>query len=221
MGSVSTLRVAIPHRPLPPLDMVQLGSGSRFSPAPDVVEWITEHYLTEGGKLYWPNHSHLRDATLGVLWTNIENRKAGRLVLGQAEMGKNVGQGQRAWTRARAEVQMLDWFGSVPDFIITLDANAASGAEDASFCALIDHELCHCAQATDDMGFPRFNKQTGAPMFAMRTHDVEEFVSVVERFGIEAAGESAVEFVLAASRAPSIAPARIGAACGTCIRLVA
>jgi hypothetical protein len=51
----------------------------------------------------------------------------------------------------------------------------------------------------------------------MRGHDVEEFVDVVRRFGIQAAGEAATDMVIAAAQKPEIAEARLAQACGTCM----
>lgn len=42
---------------------------------------------------------------------------------------------------------------------------------------------CHAAQATDAFGEPRYNQQTGAPIWEIRGHDVEEFSAVVQRHG--------------------------------------
>jgi hypothetical protein len=194
----------------------------RFVPALDVLEWIRACYLTEHGALYGAHHAHLNDAGIGILWTNCENARHGRRIVGQCELTEHSGGSQGRWRRARAEQQIHEWFGGMPDFIITLDAVFAEQADDVAFCALVDHELTHCAQALDEFMVPKFDKVTGKPKFALRGHDVEEFTSVVERFGIEAAGPSAVELVIAAAATPSIARSKVAMACGTCkLRLVA
>lgn len=159
-------------------------------------------------------HSHLARAHIGALWTNCLNVKQMRRVAATAEAPFPRG---NAWQKGRIEQQFREWFGAVPDFVITIDAVYAEECSDIEFCALIDHELCHCAQAKDEWGCPKFT-QDGRPKFAIKGHDVEEFVSVVRRFGIAAAGESAVDFVIAASQKPQIAPADIARACGTCSR---
>lgn len=191
----------------------------QFQPAPDLWAWIASAYLEEGGPLFNPDHAHLGPAFIGFLWTNAENRRQQRRIVGQAEMPERSirGKGGR-WQQARAEMQLRDWFGGdLPDFLITLDAVFAADCDDATFCALVDHELTHCAQAVDEFGMPRFNQQTGDPIWTIRGHDLEEFVSVVRRFGVEAAGPQAAEFVIAAAQKPEIAPARLAQACGTCI----
>jgi hypothetical protein len=57
---------------------------------------------------------------------------------------------------------------------------------------------------------------TGMPAFAIRRHDVEEFVGVVRHYGVDPAGCGARALVDAAKKAPEIAPVRIAQACGTC-----
>lgn len=211
-------------RPRPPAGIVSpenFGVPDVTLPAPEVRDWIHQAYLAEDGPLYWEGHSHLGSASIGVLWTTAAAKRGGRIILGQAEMPERSLGRQGPWQRARAFQQLEEWFIRVPDFLITLDAFHADTCSDAEFCALLDHELCHCAQALDEYGMPKFNRDTGLPVYTLRGHDVEEFVSVVERFGIEAAGESAVDFVVAAAKKPSVAPVKLSQACGTCARMAA
>lgn len=188
----------------------------RFEPAEDVRQWIVDAFIAETGELANPDHAHLADAHLGVLWTNVANAKAMRIVLGQAEIMPPMAMGK--WQRARAIQQVEEWFGSMPDFLITLHAPSASEMDDARFCALVEHELYHCAQKLDRFGMPAFGTD-GKPTFAIRGHDVEEFVGVVARYGADAAGVAAM--VEAAQRGPTIRRASIAGACGTCLRAVA
>lgn len=212
---------AILSRPRPPADLLAIGAAEKFVPSSTLLDWIRANYLTQHGPLFDPVHAHLEDAKLGVVWTNVENMRHMRRIVGQAELVEYIGGRSGAWTKARAEQQLLEWFGELPDFVLTFDALYAADVDDVAFCALVDHELCHCAQKEDEFGAPKFDRITGLPKFAMRGHDVEEFVSVVRRFGIEAAGERAVDFVVAAAAMPSIGPAKIAQACGTCLRLAA
>jgi hypothetical protein len=122
------------------------------------------------------------------------------------------------WLRARIEQQLLDWFGEVPDFLITIDAQYAAVCSDIDLAALIDHELNHCVQDTDQYGMPKFSKTTGRPSFTIQGHDVEEFVSVVRRFG---AGPDVQALVDAANGKPEVGVASVAKACGTCIKAVA
>lgn len=202
-------------RPYPPEELTS-EMEERFAPDEDLRAWIVATFIDDGGPLFNSDHAHLADASLGVLWTNVPNGKAMRTVIGQAEMMPPMAMGK--WQRARAIQQIEEWFGSMPTFLLTFDATWASQMDDATFCALIEHELYHCAQKVDEHGMPRFNQQ-GQRMFAIRGHDVEEFVGVVARYGAEATGVTAM--VDAAKRAPTIGRATIAGACGTCLRAVA
>jgi len=224
-AAAPTLDDSMFSRPHPPAEMVDEvvnalaeTTGKAFLPAPDVEEWIRGAFLDESGPLFDLDHVHLKQAHIGVLWTCVPNIRRGRLVAGQAEMPSQSNMGSK-WQRGRVEQQLVQWFGATPDFLITLDAVHAANMDDVSFCALIDHELRHCAQAIDQNGAPKFSRETGKPTFALRGHDVEEFIGTVRRFGI--ADNSVRALVDAAGRAPEIGRARIAQACGTCLRAAA
>ena len=206
-------------RPFPPLELAdELRHPDIVAPAPDVWSWADATFLREGrSPLFNEEHEHLLAAHVGVLWTNVPNGRQMRGVVGQAEMPRVIG----TWARARFEQQMRDWFGGVPDFLITLDAVYASRIDDTTFCALVEHEMLHCGHARDAEGNFRFSSSTGLPIFAIRGHDAEEFVSIVARYGVGAAAGGVAELVAAAQRAPSIAAASIASACGTCLRMAA
>lgn len=126
--------------------------------------------------------------------------------------------GGARWSQMMGIYQLEQWFGCVPDFLITIDAELALDVDDASFCALIEHELYHAAQAVGMFGEPRFTRE-GDPVFAMRAHDVEQFVGVVERYGAAAAGVSAM--IEAAKSGPILQDGVVALACGTCGRKAA
>lgn len=193
------------NRPYPPTDM------GWFAPAPEVLAWIKAQILDKNGYLYNPDHHHLVDADLQILWSGVENISKQRQVLGQCEKVFFKG---GAWSVARQELQMIGWFGDVPDFLITLDANYCGECDDAEFCALVEHELYHVAQALDEYGAPRFNQRTGEPVFAIRGHDVEEFHGVVRRYGASPEVQKMIE---AAKGRPEVAGVNIAHACGTCL----
>jgi len=111
------------------------------------------------------------------------------------------------------EQQMFDWFGSVPAYIITLAADYCAECSDEEFCALVEHELYHIAQATDAFGAPKFT-QGGLPKLVMRGHDVEEFVGVVRRYG---ASEEVQALVDAAKGSPEVSKINVARSCGTCL----
>lgn len=86
-------------------------------------------------------------------------------------------------------------------------------ALDAEFCALVEHDLYHIAQKTDQYGGPKFTEH-GSPSLTLRGHDVEEFVGVVRRYG---ASEDVQQLIDAASKPPEVAKINIARACGTCL----
>nr|WP_153518921.1 putative metallopeptidase [Sinorhizobium meliloti] len=184
-----------------------------FIPAEDMPEWIEATFLDPSSPLHNEEHAHLAHAEIGFLWTAVENSRKGRRIIGQCEEGKPQG-AMGKWACARAEMQVKQWFGFVPDFIITVDAEYCRACGDAEFMALVEHELYHAAQERDGFGAPKFSRATGRPIFTIRGHDVEEFVGVVRRYGADAAGVRAI--VDAANRPPEIARAQIAHACGTC-----
>ncbi|NEU94790.1 hypothetical protein FNJ47_02850 [Bradyrhizobium sp. UFLA 03-164] len=190
------------------------GTAIPFWPAPDFAAWIFDTFINEGAPLENAEHAHLREASIGVLWTGVENSKRQRTIVGRAELGETIG-GSDPWSKGRAVQQLEGWFGLVPDFILTFSAPYADQADDATFCALVEHELSHCAQERDAYGMPKFRK-FGAPSFCMRGHDIEEFVGVVARYGADASGVRAL--VDAANAGPTIAAADITFACGNCQR---
>lgn len=200
-------------RPLPPEAIASVDARITFAPAPELVEWARATFISEDAKLFNPDHFHLNSASLGILWTNVSNSRKGRHIVGQCEEGKPSGM-MGKWGKARAEQQIVDWFGTLPDFIITIDALYAMECSDAEFCALIEHELYHAAQERDAFGAPKFSKSTGKPVFTLRGHDIEEFVGVVRRYGAGATHVKAL--VDAANAGPEIANVRISQACGTC-----
>jgi hypothetical protein len=202
--------------PAPPVGMLDPESFDTpsFIPAPELEKWLRATFIEEGGPLQNDDHFHLRFAQIGVLWTSIENSRHGRRVVGQAERGEPAAMGK--WARARAELQVVQWFSGVPDFILTFDASYASMCSDAQWCALCEHELSHCGVERDVYGAPKFKKSTGLPAFTLRGHDIEEFIGVVRRYGAAAAGVQAM--IDAAADGPTIAAADIDFACGNCAK---
>jgi len=118
------------------------------------------------------------------------------------------------WQKARMEQQLHEWFGHIPDFIITLAADYCAQCSDLDFCALVEHELYHIAQETDEFGAPKFYRDSGLPKLKLRGHDVEEFVGVVRRYG---ASHDVQQLVDAANRPAEVAHLDIARACGTCM----
>ena len=204
----------IDRRPFPPLLFVNPTNPQPYISiilANEVHEWLQRQVLSADGELHNPDHTHLIDADICFMWASGAFAKKGRVVLGQAE---EVMLRAGGWQKARMEQQMYEWFGRIPKFIITLAADYCSECNDLEFCALVEHELYHIAQATDDFGAPKFNKETGQPVLTLRGHDVEEFTGVVRRYG---ASKEVQELVDAANAPAEVAHINIARSCGTCM----
>lgn len=201
----------ISTRPKPPASLLnEFTPHIALTPAIGLSEWIKENILSDTGHLHNPDHGHLIDADIRFMWASSGFTKKGRTVLGQAE---EVAMRTGGWQKARMEQQMNEWFGYTPKFIITLAGDYCSECSDLDFCALVEHELYHIAQATDEFGAPKFT-QEGGPKLTMRGHDVEEFVGVVRRYGASA---DVQELVDAANKPAEVAHLDVAMACGTCL----
>lgn len=203
-------------RPMPPAALFDI-DGSDFVPAPDLAEWAKATFIVEGAPLQNADHAHLVDAEIGFLWTGVMATRHMHAIVGQAEMPRFQG---NKWSKSRQEQQMAEWFGDLPDFVITIDARYAAQCDDVTFCSLIEHELYHCGQEIDQYGAPKFSRSTGLPVYAIRGHDVEEFVGVVRRYGVGAAAGQTLALVEAAQRAPEIGKAKVSGVCGSCRALI-
>lgn len=204
---------AIPLRPQPPAVWLARAevAGGLLAPAPETLEWVERVILAADGPLHNPDHAHLVDADLAFLWASSGFQKTGRTVLGQAEQVMFRAGG---WQKARQEQQMIEWFGRVPAFLITLAADYCATCSDAEFCALVEHELYHIGHAPDPYGAPAFDKQ-GRPKLRIVGHDVEEFVGVVARYGPTA---DVRRLVAVAGAKPAVPRLDIARACGCCLK---
>ncbi|AIR71464.1 putative metallopeptidase [Dickeya fangzhongdai] len=199
-----------PHAPQSFITPADLYPYTRLTPANDIHDWISDNIITDAGYLHNPDHGHLAEADIAFLWASNAFEKKGRVVLGQCE---EVMMRAGGWQKARMEQQMYEWFGRVPQFIITLAADYCAECNDLEFCALLEHELYHITQAVDQFGAPKFNKE-GRPALKLRGHDVEEFVGVVRRYG---ASREVQELVDAANKPAEVAHLDVARACGTCL----
>ncbi|MGX7625742.1 putative metallopeptidase [Klebsiella pneumoniae] len=200
-------------RPFPPVNFT--GENwlpyTRIIPASEIGEWVNQNILSEDGRIHNPDHTHLLDADVAFMWAS----GAEHYLFALAEdITPLLLESAGGWHKARMEQQMHEWFGRIPKFIITLAADYCEQCNDLEFCALVEHELYHIAQATDDYGAPKFNKETGMPVLKLRGHDVEEFVGVVRRYG---ASKDVQEMVDAANRPAEVAHIDVARACGTCM----
>lgn len=199
-----------------PPDTVDHDAPEVFVPAPAFAEWIKETFIGGSGPLANADHAHLLEARIGVLWTNAINIAKQRTILATAEIPQIQAGG---WKRARFEWQLRQWFPEPIDFLLTFSGPECAVLDDRSFCALVEHELYHCAQAEDQFGSPKFRRDSGEPMFALRGHDVEEFTGVIRRYGATSADVRAL--VQAANARPLIDGASIDIACGVCAAIAA
>ena len=200
-------------RPVPPKILTVQGTPDDFIPG-NLAEFVHSTFLNEDSKLFNLEHLHLKSANVGYLWTNVPNVKAGKQILGTTEIIRYQG---GKWQRTRQEIQMREWFGIQSlDFLITLDAMYCEHASDLEFLALLEHELYHCGQAKDEFGAPKFNRETGLPVFAVRGHDIEEFLGVWRRYGF--IGEQGEEILRLAVEQPEIGRADIKQVCGNCVK---
>jgi len=188
-------------------------NAGRFQPAPDVRDWIQEFIVSIAGCLHNPDHAHLQGADLEVIWAPEAFQKQGRTVIGTAE---EVVFRAGGWQKARQEEQFYQWFGHIPTFLITLASDYCASCGDAEFCALVEHELYHVAQARDMFGGLAFKKD-GSPKLEIRGHDVEEFVGVVRRYGV-GDPNGAIARLAAAARGPAqVSRVSLEGACGICL----
>jgi hypothetical protein len=115
------------------------------------------------------HHRHIRKAKIGLAWKkSIKPDRDGHILLGKCRKASDL---QR---------ELSDY-----DFIILLNKEVW---EHEKFGhkrqkALLDHELCHAAQAYDKHG-KRMKNDRGKYVFRMRKHNIEEFREIVERHGL-------------------------------------
>lgn len=199
---------------MPPGDLL-LMEDDHFQAAPELEAWMRQAFIEGDLPTVNPDHSHLAEASIGVLWTNAKNKKGGKIVGGTAEMPSTQGD---LWKRGRFAQQNREWFGCEPTFIITISAPLAVRMNHLSFCALVEHELYHCGQKLNKYGEPMFSRADGSPIFFLRPHDVEEFTPIAARYGVGACAGDSIGFVKAANATPLFGLADLDCACGACGR---
>lgn len=201
-------------RPFPPQAILETFVPV-FTAAPEVAQWANETFIDETSILPNPDHEHLRGINVGFCWTNVENIKRQRLILGTAQLLPPTGD---KWSAGRAECQLLSMFGEMPEALIILYAPVAATMDDWQFMALVEHELYHIAGKVDRFGAPAFDRDTGKRALEMRGHDVEEFVGVVKRYG--ATSPDLQDMVRAVNKGAELSQTNIARACGVCLRIV-
>jgi len=204
-------------RPEPPERLLKLDpiyDSVDFEPSKELENWIWDTFIDSNSPLHNPDHDHLTyfgSRFFKVLWASSAFIKAGQVVLGQTERVMFRAGG---WQKMRQESQMINWFGYIPEYVITIDARYASECSDIDFCALIEHELYHIGVKRTDEGEMILSPITGMPKHYLRGHDVEEFHGVVGRYGANDAVQHMVDL---ANAGPTISKAKIAHTCGTCL----
>lgn len=211
----------IRRRPVPPQIALVDDGLDRFVAAPEVGEFISYAFLSEVSPLYNEDHSHLRQARVGYIWTNATNSTQQRPVAGKVMIPRPPQALSDKWQKAMWVAHMRQILGVDPgslDFVMMLYAPYAASCDDVDLCALLDHECYHMSQEGKAAGVPQFvrsGSRKGRPKFALLGHDVEEFTGVVRRYGHGAGAGGTVDFVKAANRRPLIARSTVSRLCGT------
>ena len=135
---------------------------------------ITVEVIEEGNEPYkilkkvLKFHPDLHGAHIALAWRiKLKPDKDGHLVLGKCIKASDL---QR---------EFHNW-----DFIIVLNREVWEDSEfdDKKKCALVDHELCHAASATDEEGAAKWDDR-GRRVWRVRKHDIEEFHAIINRHG--------------------------------------
>lgn len=117
------------------------------------------------------------ECRLAILMKEGELKLRGQLVAGLAALPEAQGAMKPLFSWMLAEI--LDYEA---DWIIVISADWWEEASDIDREALVFHEAMHCGQQRDKHGEPRFD-MLGQPVVGILPHDVEEFHSVVRRYG--------------------------------------
>lgn len=207
-------------RPFPPtelIDQAEQEEAIRLAPAPELKEWVVKNWLTVGGELHNPDHDHIAELLhdneefLAFAWASSAAVAKKRMVLGQCE---KVMFNQGGWKKARQEQQMRDWFGFVPQYLITIDATYCEQASDRDFCRLIEHELYHIGVERDADGEIIYSDHTGLPKHYLAGHDVEVFFGEIRQHGVDSSVQRLLDI---AKNAPFASETNIAACCGNCV----
>ncbi|ATI15682.1 hypothetical protein [Bordetella phage vB_BbrM_PHB04] len=130
--------------------------------------------------LRMPEHEHLveNEIDLAFLFRRKEKIMGGRMILGTVYEPKVQGGLKDVF-----EWMIQRMLGRMPRFLVVLDEGywQECGARNREI--LVFHELTHCQQKRDRHGELRFDLD-GNPVYGLRGHDVEEFTSVVRRYGV-------------------------------------
>jgi hypothetical protein len=156
--------------PLPPAETFRLPAEGPDDPRPIIRRMVEE----------MDEFAHLRhgEAVIMTVFRAEPKSKNGKLILGYMAMPRF--QGSLAdfglWLLATS------CGGTLPDFLMVLDAEFWSTATPHQRDALIHHELMHAGHQKGRDGEPRFTDE-GLPVWGLEPHSLEEFNTTVRRFG--------------------------------------
>lgn len=117
------------------------------------------------------------ECRLAILTKEGELKLRGQLVAGLAALPDAQGAMKPLFAWMLTEI--LDY---EPDWLIIISKDWWDEASDLHREALVFHEAMHCGQQRDKHGEARFD-MLGQPVVGILPHDVEEFHSVVRRYG--------------------------------------
>lgn len=125
-------------------------------------------------------HAHLveNEIDLAFLFRCEEKMMGGRQILGTVYEPKVQGGLKDVF-----EWMIRRLLGRLPRFLVVLDEAYWAECGERNREILVFHELTHCQQKNDRYGAPRFDLD-GRPVYGLMAHDVEEFTSVVRRYGV-------------------------------------
>lgn len=120
-------------------------------------------------RLIEESHEELTDARIALAWnTSWKPDKDGRVTLGKCKKATDL------------DRELYPY-----DFVIMLQRDFYEDGEvtDHQRSALIDHELSHAAVTEDPLTGDPIIDERGRKVYRLRKHDVEEFSSIIARYG--------------------------------------
>lgn len=169
---------------------------AEYRPAPEVAE-IARQLITKVTQ-----HQELVNAPIVYLFRSEAAKSRGRIILGRARRIT----GLNAWLSHPELTPRPERSYSEPGeyFVIEIAGDRWGMLDDNQRIALVDHELSHCAVGYND---------DGEMQLALRHHDVEEFLGVLDRNGLWK--EDVQQLGIVASEQLSLALDRIPAQAST------
>ena len=155
--------------PIGPEDLFSMAQEGEFGPQ-EIAQRLV---LNEGAFV----HLRAGEAKMLFLMREMPKEKGGKSILGEMTLPRFSGPLGQVGTWLLARV-----CDGLPDFIMLLDSTWWVQASPLQREALVFHEMCHAIHAVDRDGELKFDGD-GNPIWALRSHDLEEFNAVVERYG--------------------------------------